>query len=150
MPKFLCDQMCANLGRWLRTAGYDTTIAESGESDRNILEQAIKENRILLTRDSHFLKMDSYRKNIRYLEGKFLEDWVSQLSSGGVNWLNAPFSRCLKCNSLLESKKDSQLSKKIEGITEFWFCPTCQQLFWRGSHTARMLDTLTLWQNHYS
>jgi hypothetical protein len=30
VPRFLCDEMLHGLGRWLRAAGYDTVIAESG------------------------------------------------------------------------------------------------------------------------
>ena len=33
--RFLCDEMLAGLGRWLRIAGYDTAIARRGRRDRN-------------------------------------------------------------------------------------------------------------------
>lgn len=48
--RFLCDEMLAGLGRWLRIAGYDTAIAERGRRDRDLVEQAHAEWRILLTR----------------------------------------------------------------------------------------------------
>lgn len=49
--RFLCDEMLAGLGRWLRIAGYDTAIASGGRRDRDLVKQAHAEQRILLTRD---------------------------------------------------------------------------------------------------
>jgi uncharacterized protein len=67
--KFLCDHMLVRLGRWLRAAGYDTAIIEDALSDREILDRAIHEERLLLTRDSHFLKMIAPEKTVIYLRG---------------------------------------------------------------------------------
>ncbi|MEM4222151.1 MAG: DUF5615 family PIN-like protein [archaeon] len=51
--RFICDAMLAKLGRWLRMAGYDTKIASNKEKDEEILDKAIKEDRIILTRDKN-------------------------------------------------------------------------------------------------
>lgn len=45
--KLLCDEMLQGLGRWLRTAGYDTAIA----ADEALLSLAADQRRILLTCD---------------------------------------------------------------------------------------------------
>jgi uncharacterized protein with PIN domain len=34
--RFLCDEMLAGLGRWLRIAGYDAAIAGPGRRDRDL------------------------------------------------------------------------------------------------------------------
>ena len=44
--RFLCDEMLAGLGRWLRIAGYDTAIASGGRRDRDLVKQAHAEQRI--------------------------------------------------------------------------------------------------------
>jgi len=49
--RFLCDEMLAELARWLRIAGYDAAQAERGLADRQILDQAIAEGRLMLTRE---------------------------------------------------------------------------------------------------
>ena len=36
--KFLCDEMLAEVGRWLRIAGYDTEIVEKSIVDGEILK----------------------------------------------------------------------------------------------------------------
>ncbi|MGZ9112901.1 MAG: Mut7-C RNAse domain-containing protein [Rhodoplanes sp.] len=55
--RFLCDEMLAGLGRWLRIAGYDTAIADRGRRDRELVEQAHAEQRILLTRDRRLVEI---------------------------------------------------------------------------------------------
>ena len=55
--RFLCDEMLAGLGRWLRIAGYDTAIASGGRRDRDLVKQAHAEQRILLTRDRRVVEI---------------------------------------------------------------------------------------------
>lgn len=148
--KFLCDQMCAELGKWLRAAGYDTLIAESGIPDKELLKRAEQENRRLITRDKFFKEVDPESKITIFLQEEFLDAWVEQLKDQeNINWLYHPFSRCLQCNTALDkilSPKD--VPEKIQHtVNEFWFCPECQQTFWRGSHTEKMLTQLENWQH---
>src|SRR3990172_2829169 len=99
MNKFLCDRMCAELGRWLRAAGYDTVIIDNSCSDAAILERAVREGRLLLSRDSDFIRLDPEKKSSFYLKGESLDGWANQLREDlSVDWLYAPFSRCLECN----------------------------------------------------
>ena len=45
--RLYCDEMLSRLGRWLRAAGYDTAIAESGLADTGIIAQCAAEGRAL-------------------------------------------------------------------------------------------------------
>ena len=62
--KFLVDAMLGRLARFLRIFGYDTLYANDLEkyygmnpiSDKKLLEHALRENRILITRDYSFYK----------------------------------------------------------------------------------------------
>ena len=56
--RFLCDEMLTGLARWLRIAGYDTAIVVRGRRDRDLVEQANSENRILLTRDRRLVEIE--------------------------------------------------------------------------------------------
>ncbi len=138
MIKFLCDHMCAELGKWLRIAGYDTVIIEGAMDDKKIFEKAVEENRCLITRDKYFLKLDPEQKTVIYLKEEGLSEWMEQLKEEkNVDWLYRPFSRCLKCNSLFEkTQPPDDLPEQIRTtIKEFWECPACHHLFWLGSHT---------------
>ena len=142
---FLCDQMCAQLGRWLRTAGYDTVVIKDAMPDREIFAMAQNQGRTLLTRDRDFLDLEG--EIVILLGGESLDEWAAQLREAGVNWLFAPFTRCLECNSKLEKTppRDDLPEQILQNVTEFWICPTCQKLFWLGSHTEHMMDQLQTW-----
>lgn len=149
-PCFLCDEMLKGLGKWLRAAGYDTLIAEAGVSDRELLATAIRENRLLITRDRSFLQRKGAEGIVLLLEQCGLESWVKALSTElAINWLHAPFCRCLLCNRPLESGPGPYAAQMpayvlAEGVPSF-HCPNCAKAFWRGGHVQRMRLRLELW-----
>ena len=49
--RFLCDAMLGRLARWLRAAGHDALLARDAQQDRDLLETAAQEDRVLLTLD---------------------------------------------------------------------------------------------------
>lgn len=146
MKTYLCDAMCIELGRWLRIAGYDTAIAENSLQDRTIFEQAVREERRLLTKDKHFIAMDPEKRMVIFLKGQSLDEWAEQLKEEeGVDWLYHPLTRCLHCNSVLK-KIIPAADQLVKYVDAYWSCPTCHQLFWRGSHTDQMMSRLNKWQ----
>lgn len=142
--------MCSDLGRWLRIAGYDTAIVNSALEDEEIFKMASYEKRLLLTKDKDFKRADPEGKTVIILKGASIDEWASELKECGVDWLFNPFSRCLECNCLLEqvSLSDHGLSEIPKDITELWRCPSCEHLFWMGSHTMRMKTKLREWKDH--
>src|SRR5512143_620805 len=101
-PRFLCDEMLQRLGRWLRAAGYDTAIAAAGQDDRELVQQANNENRLLLTRDRHMAQFRNGRGLVMLLEPNSLTSEVADISERfAIDWLLRPFSRCLECNTPL-------------------------------------------------
>lgn len=150
--KFICDQMLAGLGKWLRVAGYDTLIVDESIEDKEILSCALRENRLLLTRDRHFQEMQAPPKTVIFFKSNSLIECIRELNHElKINWLYAPFSRCLICNSALiePSKEDilEQVPADIRARSEqFWFCPQCQKVYWEGSHTQKMQKQLQDWQ----
>ncbi len=145
--------MLAGLGKWLRAAGYDTKIITDQTDDRMILEIALEENRLLLTRDHHFLTLKPESHNVIFLKGNSIKTCISQLNEKlSINWLFQPFSRCLVCNSLLEKPSEASINKlvpaDVRGISNiFLYCDQCKKMYWPGSHTKRMFKQLQKWQN---
>lgn len=148
--KFLCDEMLIRLGRWLRAAGYDTEIVSTKNSlsDREILEWAVRDKRLLITRDHHFIQMKEAKDVVIFLKANRLDECVKELSERiPINWLKAPFSRCLLCNHLLvtpDHAKLEQLPADIQTRKQiFTFCPNCDKIYWIGSHTHHMKSRLS-------
>ncbi|WP_068471006.1 DUF5615 family PIN-like protein [Candidatus Protochlamydia phocaeensis] len=151
--KFLCDEMLARLGRWLRAAGYDTEIITRSLSDSAVYLLALQERRLLISRDRHFLEIDPRQEHVLWLKANELKECIQEINAKlPLNWLHHPFSRCLICNQMLV-KADEQARKSVpKDIGErekdsLLYCMHCQKTYWEGSHTRRMRETLTKWQN---
>ena len=133
------------------SAGYDTEIAETQMEDSKILDRAMREKRFLLTRDRHFQEMATDGKTIIFLNQNTLEECVQELKRQlKIDWLHAPFSRCLECNATLAEPKPEtvleQVPDSIRSATDrFWYCPHCEKVYWQGSHTERMREQLKAW-----
>ena len=58
-----------------------------------------------------------------------------------------PFQRCLRCNSPLEVVSKQDIIERLEPLTkkyydEFRICPSCKQVYWKGSHYEHMLQLI--------
>ncbi len=145
--RFLCDAMLGHLARWLRAAGYDTELAPPRAGDRTLLDSARREGRILLTCD-RTIPGDGGR--VRHLPMAELSELARILREDlGIDWLRAPFSRCLLDNAELEQVADPATAgipapaRHLPG--PFTRCPRCGRLFWPGSHVRRMRERLASW-----
>jgi uncharacterized protein with PIN domain len=150
---FLCDEMLQRLGRWLRAAGYDTAIADTGTDDRLLLQQANREGRLLLTRDRHLALFRNGQSRVALLERNELTGGVAEISERfSINWLLKPFSRCLECNTPLIPATALQRALLPEGALRLseraCYCPHCDKLYWEGSHVRRMRHTLENFSHH--
>ncbi|OAY59540.1 Werner syndrome ATP-dependent helicase homolog isoform X2 [Manihot esculenta] len=66
-PKFLCDVMVEGLAKHLRCVGMDAAIPYSKKPEpRELIDQAYKEQRVLLTRDAKLLRHQYLIKNQIY------------------------------------------------------------------------------------
>lgn len=153
--KFLCDEMLQRLGNWLRAAGYDTLIETDGRSDYELLRQAIDEERQLITRDQKLMEHRRAPGNVILLSCENLEDCVRALSEQlPIDWHYQPFMRCTVCNTPLNQATEQQIqtiphnSKQV--VNEAFYCPTCDQVYWEGSHVKRMRAQLAQWHTLYN
>lgn len=130
---FLVDLMLLRLGRWLRLMGQDVANPEN-DSDKSLLVQAKRENRVLITRDKRLFSACSAAgvEGILIHPSRISEQILEMAQMGIV--LKIDPQRCTLCNhTLLEAKGR-------EG--EMWICPNCQKLYWRGGHWKNMEKTL--------
>ncbi len=135
--------MLQRAGRWLRAAGYDVVIAEPGQPDRELLERAKEEGRLLLTRDRGLMEYREASEYVMLLEANQLEEVLAEISSRlHINWLREPFSRCMECNTPLEpapeSVKERVPPESLRKDETLLYCPVCGKAYWNGSHVKRM------------
>jgi uncharacterized protein with PIN domain len=149
--RFYCDEMLIRLGRWLRAAGYDTGIARRRGSDRALLETARTDRRVLITRDRKILEIRDAGASTLLLAGHGLREWVAETTEAlAIDWLKAPFSRCLLCNRPLDAAPGAACARLPPRVVDMaaraTWCPDCEKLYWPGSHVARMRRRLEAWQ----
>jgi uncharacterized protein with PIN domain len=142
--------MLKKLASWLRIAGYDVIVMPDGTSDRDIIDKAVAEKRILLTRDRKIAEFKLADIVGIILECNGLEDCVAELNQKlCINWLYQPFTRCNSCNTVLEKADRDQIQRIPEKVrdleTEFLLCPVCNQFFWEGTHVVNMRKQLERW-----
>ena len=54
-----------------------------------------------------------------------------------------PFTRCMECNEQIRPVSKRQVTAMLETETaasfdEFWHCPGCGRIYWKGSHYDRL------------
>ncbi|MDD5301574.1 MAG: Mut7-C RNAse domain-containing protein [Elusimicrobia bacterium] len=147
-PLFLVDAMLGKLARWLVLLGYDAKFAGgAGRGDLELLEEAQREDRIFVTRDRRIPDVAGVRKVV-IVHGQF-EDQLRQLA-GELSLKPDPalrFSRCADCNEPLETLTREEalplVPPKVRTLeTPFWRCRRCGRLYWNGTHTDRILETI--------
>ena len=146
-PRFLVDRMLGKVSRWLIILGYDSEYPGPERSDEDLVEQAVREGRILLTRDAKIPEKRGLKK-IFVGEQRFEGQLRHVLRETGLTPDRARlFSRCTNCNKALNkiSREAAlplvpQLVKDLP--TEFFQCGGCRRVYWAGSHTQKTIDKL--------
>jgi uncharacterized protein with PIN domain len=149
MKKVACDQMLGSLAKWLRLLGIDTYFAKGTISDDDLLSQAIKEKRLLITRDKGLITRAHKQKiPVIHITSIKLEQQLTQVISVIPISTNAFFSRCILCNTPVQkvaknTAVDHIPPKVFEAKNDFWFCPTCNKYYWQGSHYEKINQAIS-------
>jgi uncharacterized protein with PIN domain len=155
-PRFLADDMVGKLARWLRIIGLD--VASAGRVDDNdLVRRALEEDRILLTRHGRLLDqitandLKPRRGELKWIVVKsahYLEQIEQVLQETGTEIDEEKlFTRCLVCNSPLDAASKEEVAGEVPEFTysiqeNYVRCRNCNKVFWRGTHTDRILAKL--------
>lgn len=152
-PSFLCDEMLGRLCRYLRAAGYDTLLADEGKPDAQLLREAVKESRRLLTLDRNIMEHKAATGVALLLPKGNLDAYAAALNAAfRLDWLSRAFTRCLVDNTLLVNAPLEKRSQAPAGANRLGqplsLCPDCGRIYWHGSHYRRMREKLKSWQQN--
>ena len=141
--RFVLDGMLGKLTRWLRMMGHDALYLNDTR-DRDLVVNAVKENRILLTSDVALYRLAIARGADAYLvKGRTEAERLASLASRFKLDLSVHTtdSRCPVCGSSLKEVSKEEVREKIPAATfnafnEFWSCSNseCAKVYWQGSH----------------
>jgi uncharacterized protein with PIN domain len=143
-PKFICDVHLGKLARYLRMMGFDV-LYKNTFADKEIVRLSKKERRAILTRDKGILKRGQVDHGyfIRNSEAtKQAEEVVRRFD---LQKSILEFTRCLDCNHKLikiaKANIGEELPPKVASSqNEFFKCPGCSKLYWKGTHHQKMLS----------
>lgn len=143
-PRFILDVHLGKLARDLRLLGFDTAYRNDAD-DPEIVEQALAERRIILTRDVGLLKRGNVTHGLWVRATRpeaQLREVVDRLQLAGAA---RPFTRCMACNGLLAPASPEVVAERVptrarEAFDAFFACGGCERVFWRGSHYAGLVE----------
>jgi hypothetical protein len=141
--KFIVDRTLGKLAKWLRILGYDTLYWRANDIDA-IVDRALREHRVIITKDSKLHRRASGTKMLHLRE----DNYFLQLKTV-IRHFHLPieetklFSRCLSCNTVLEHVDPEEVQQEIPEYIfhvhrTFSRCRSCCKVYWEGSHRDRI------------
>ena len=129
--------------------GYDTVFPRDG-NDNDLVRIALREGRVLITRDAEISLRRSVRQGQMRVVQILHDDLRSQLRQLVMDLkldLESGFSRCVRCNDLLNSVERDSVADRLpayvfQNHSKFMECPHCRRLYWRGTHWSGMMAQL--------
>jgi uncharacterized protein with PIN domain len=146
VAEFVADGHLGKLVRDLRLLGIDVVYDPAAE-DRQLVEIASRDNRALLTRDRRLLMYAAVQHGYYLRSQNPLEQTVEVVRRFDLGSIFSPFSRCLRCNALLEPIEKERVIGQLEPLTKIYYnefrrCTGCRQVYWSGSHFMKLQKRL--------
>lgn len=137
--KLAVDAMLGKLARWLRALGYDSLYNNSIDDDE-LLDQARRQGRVLITRDRVLHERCGDVPSILIVANDVesqIREFMDAMKTGPDPALF--FTRCIECNEALERIGHEEADGRVPEFIllkhdRFSRCPACGKVFWQGSH----------------
>jgi uncharacterized protein with PIN domain len=140
--RFVLDTHLGQLATYLRLLGFDSSYRNDYD-DAELACISQEQQRVLLTRDRGLLKRKSvvYGYCVRVNESR--QQLIDVMRRYRLLAEICPWRRCLRCNGLLEPAEKAQVLDQLAPKTRLYYdvfqrCQACGQIYWQGSHHARM------------
>lgn len=141
-PRFLVDINLGKLARLLRLLGFDTVI-DGTIDDVELVELALGDSRILVTKDRPLLKRAAVTHGYLVRSVQPVDQAVEVVRRFDLGSAITAFRRCIECNGDLRAVEKADVDHLLEPLTRRYFdefrqCAGCERVFWRGSHHRRL------------
>jgi uncharacterized protein with PIN domain len=148
--RFIADNNVGKLARWLRLIGYNTLLFKQ-KNDGQMIKTALTEDRVILTKDSQFMKrrlVTSGRLKAIHIKQDDPKLQVQEVvQTLNLNYHFKPLSLCLECNQVLIARGKEEVKNLVpahvfETQTQYTECPVCHRIYWQGTHWQAMIKKL--------
>lgn len=142
---FIVDTNVGKLARWLRMLGYDTLFINNID-DEELIGIGLKEKRVLLTKDTQIMLrrvVISDRLKAILIQSDDVKAQLLQVVRAMKLDQERKFTLCLECNEPLVPKRKDEVQELVPPYvfktqSNYYQCPSCQRVYWRGTHWQRM------------
>jgi len=146
--RFAADVHLGRLARYLRLLGFDTAYRKDWD-DAALVETALREKRIVLTRDRGLLKRAVLDHGYLVRETHPRAQLREVIARFDLSHTLRPFTRCPRCNGRVSSVPKSEIilllpTRTASAVDEFRRCQECGQLYWQGAHQRGLDDLVAL------
>lgn len=139
--------MLGALARWLRVLDLDV-VYDSSLDDHELVERAVAEERVILTRDRRLTQRRRARNHL-LIRSDVVDEQVLQVLEE-LEIRPDPerlLGRCLRCNAATEPIAAEQARALVPPWVartqdEYRVCPVCGRIYWSGTHAKRMRKRL--------
>jgi uncharacterized protein with PIN domain len=137
------------LARWLRALGYDADF-RGNIKDADLVQLALAERRILLTRDldlTHRRVITSGLLRAVLVRSDRVQEQLRQVVSELGLTPELALTRCIECNVELEPRPPAVVAVRVPAYVRatqqrYSECPLCARVYWAGTHSLRMQERL--------
>ena len=139
---FILDVHLGKLARRLRLLGFDCLYRNDFE-DSEIIKTAIRDRRVILTRDRGILKYACVDHGL-LIRSVRADDQVNEvLARFQLHGEIIPLSRCPLCNGTLrpvekQAIESFLLPKTARYYQKFHQCVSCGKVYWQGAHQQNL------------
>jgi len=142
-PRFVVDSNLGRLARYLRLLGFDC-LYRNDYRDADVAAISHQQHRIVLTRDRRLLRYKAIDHGLYVRSTRPKEQVREVLQRLDLHGLARPFTRCTRCNGSLRVVTKESVNALLQPKTRRYYnvfrqCSDCLQVYWPGSHHARML-----------
>jgi len=143
---FIADVHLRKLAHYLRLLGFDT-LHENDYADREIVEIAARQGRIILTRDRMLLKNGAVTHGYWVRSTDPVEQAREVIRRFDLRRQVKVFSRCPTCNGEIVPVSKEEIHERIPPKTALWLdeyfiCIGCGKLYWRGTHYPKLVEKI--------
>jgi len=140
--------MLGKLAKWLRMLGCDTVFMADADDDE-LVRIAVREDRILLTRDRRLCDRRMVRKRCVFVDWGSTREQVRQVidALGLTVCEDTLFTRCAVCNGEITPIDKADVKDRVppyvyQTQADYGYCAACDKIYWRGTHVQHVMEAL--------
>jgi uncharacterized protein with PIN domain len=144
--RFILDVHLGKLAKYLRLLGFDS-LMDKDLDDNGIIERAIREKRVILSRDKLLMRNKLVINGHCITSSKPVSQLEEVVQKFDLSHSMNPFTRCTVCNMVIEPVDKEKIIGLIPPKTrkyydDFLKCTGCGRIYWKGSHYEKMMKLI--------